>query len=369
MKNFRLAFFYFFAYLSLGCILSQLIPMLNQEFNLFIKTCILGGSALLAFLLSLGLGLLSDSCQKMKPSFYISMCLYVGSVCGIFVFDFFIFKLISYLFLIAASKMVMSSCETILLFEKKEKFGKYHCIGVVGLVIGSWLTNYIPDKLLWMSVSSFGMLSCLFAYSYQEKPKEKRKIEIQEIIVLLKDKTYLFLLIIFFFLMMMGFADQYVVVEKMISLDTSKLIISLKYSLQALMEIPIYLLMSKLFKKISISFLLYFCILMSALKFLLYGMASTSLLILFISSLQIFTHPLIVLLSKKLILKNTPPDLMASSQIIGFAIYNGLSGFIASVLGNVLSHQFSYDIALYIFSLTAIIPCLIWHKTKNMIKY
>ena len=163
----------------------------------------------------------------------------------------------------------------------------------------------------------------------------------------------------------MGFADQYIVVDKMVKLKASAGMISLKYALQALMEIPVYLSIKKIFQKFSVSTLLIFCTLMSAIKFTLYGFVSVSYMIVAVSLLQIFTHPIIVVLSKKLIASCTPSHLIASSQIIGFAVYFGMSGFIASLLGQGLTTWFSFDIALYIFASLALFPFLIWYFMRK----
>ena len=61
----------------------------------------------------------------------------------------------------------------------------------------------------------------------------------QDFLLLLKNKEYVGYLMIFFFLMLMGFADQYIVVDKMVKLKASAGMISLKYALQALMEIQV----------------------------------------------------------------------------------------------------------------------------------
>ena len=81
MKNVRLAFFLYFSYVSVGCIASQLIPLINDAgYTAFEKSMILGGGALFSFLMSLWLGKKSDGQGRLKPSFYISTSLYIGFI-------------------------------------------------------------------------------------------------------------------------------------------------------------------------------------------------------------------------------------------------------------------------------------------------
>ena len=364
MKNIRLAFFYFFSYLCLGCTLSLLIPKLNDNFNIFIKTLILGGSALLSFILSVLLGKLSDTLKKSKPSFYISILLYF---IGYSLIIFNKFLIVGFLLLISSTRLVMSNSETILLIEKKDEFGKYHCIGSIALIIGSFLVNFLNSFILYILCSLSSILSICCIFSYKEKERKQDKISFKDILSLFKNKKYMSVLIIFFVLMLMGFGDQYIVIDKMIDLNASRSLISLKYSIQVLVEIPIYLYMNKIFNKFNINTLLTFCIVMSFLKFIFYGLSPSVFFILITSSLQICTHPLIVLLSKRLILKVTDASLMSSSQIIGFAVYYGLSGFIGTLIANVLQLYLSYNHIIYIFAFLAIFPLLIWHKCRNML--
>lgn len=365
MKNVKLAFFNFFGFISIGCIASQLIPLMNKDYSSFQKSMILGIGAMLSFFLSLWLGKISDEKKKIKPSFYFSMISYLCFICCIFLFHEKVLKGIGFILMIATSRTLMSSSETFVFYEKQKNFGKYHCMGALGLVCGSLLSSYIHDEYKVLLCLGSGIISMLLIAKVEEKPKEGKKIEIKDILTLLKNKQYILTVFIFFFLMLMGFADQYVVVDKMVSLKASKIMISMKYALQASMEIPIYLCMNKIFSKIKMINLLLFCIGMSAIKFALYGLANTPLLILFVSLLQVFTHPLIVVLSKKMIQLCTPPELMASSQIIGFAVYFGISGFITSLLGQWLSQKYSYDFAIYMFSLFSVFPFILWYFIRK----
>ena len=74
------------------------------------------------------------------------------------------------------------------------------------------------------------------------------------------------------------------------------------------------------------------------------------------AALQLFTHPIIVLTSKLLIQEVTPKQLAASAQIVGFAIYFGISGFLTPVIGAWLVERFDFNITCWIFACIAIIP-------------
>lgn len=365
MNRVRLAFFYCFGFISIGCILSQLIPLLNKDFSTFTKSLILGIGALTSFFMSILIGKISDSIKKIKPSIYINMILYLIVIVFIFISHSKILKGISFIFVIAISRILMSTIETFVLTLKKETFMKYHCMGAIGLMIGSLFSSFLNTSQTILLCMGSGILCILIGLPIKEIKKENKKIQLKDMIHLLKNHRYLRILLLFFFLMMMGFADQYVVVEKMQSLGASSTLISIKYAIQAFMEIPLYLMIHHLLKRFDNHSILVVCILMSAIKLGLYAMATSSMFIIFTSLLQIVTHPMFVILSKKMIEDCTSVELMSSSQVIGFAFYFSISGFIASILSEWLNTQFSYNITLYVFAMFSIFSFIIWCFIKK----
>lgn len=360
MNRVRLAFFNCFGFISIGCMISQLIPLLNESFSTLEKSLILGLGALASFFMAILFGKLSDTLRMIKPSIYISMVIYLSSIYFIFFSDLKLFKGISFILVIATSRMLMSTIETFILTQKKETFAKYHCMGAIGLIIGSLLSSYLSDIQKIMFCAFCGIVCILLVFPIEEMKRKNKKIHLKDMFQLLKNHSYLRILFLFFFLMMMGFTDQFVVVDKMLSLGASTTLISVKYALQATMEIPLYLCVNRILKRFNYYSLLIFCIFMSALKLGLYAFVNTSFFIILVSLLQIVTHPLVVILSKKMIEGCTPSQLIASSQIIGFAFYFGLSGFLVSLISQVLNSYFSYNVTLYVFAILSIFPFIIW---------
>ena len=360
MNHVRLAFFNCFGFISIGCIVSQLIPLLNKDFSSMQKSFILGLGALTSFLLAVLLGKMSDSIKKIKPSVFVSMFVYLLFISFIFIDISRLLKGISFIIVIAMSRMLMSTIETFILSKKKETFAKYHCMGAIGLIIGSLSSSFLDDIQKVMFCFFSGFVCILLVLPIKEEKKETKSIQLKDMIVLLKNKTYLRILSLIFFLMMMGFADQFVVIDKMLSLGASSTLITIKYAIQASMEIPLYLLVNRILKRFNYLSLLLICIFMSAIKLGLYALVKTPYMIVLVSLLQIVTHPLIVILSKKMISVVTPSHLLASSQIIGFAFYFGMSGFLAAFISQWLNQQYSFNITLYTFSLLSILPFIIW---------
>lgn len=62
----------------------------------------------------------------------------------------------------------------------------------------------------------------------------------------------------------------------------------------------------------------------------------------------------------------TPKQLAASAQIVGFAIYFGISGFLTPVIGAWLVERFDFNITCWIFACIAIIPTWMIIKMRKV---
>lgn len=359
-------------FMAISAVNSQLIPYLNYlEVSSDLKSWILGGSALVSLLFAVAIGYLSDHLGRFKPSFYITLVLFIISSLGSFLFTRFWLQIFMIITMFALVKEVMSINETWIFTIEPQKFGKFHCFSALGLVVGSLLAGWFHQQLSALALCGFivgcGVISGILAFKLEDKSSNKGSISFSKMKQLLVNRDYMLLLFILFLLMLSGFADQFVVVDKLIDLGGSKVMVSVKFAIQSLMEIPIYLGSLKLFKKFESVHLLLVASLMTGVKFLAYGFSNTVFWLLLSSSLQLLTHPLIVLTSKTLIAKTMDKSLASSAQIIGFAVYFGLSGFITPVISNWLASSWSDEVVLFLFAGLAVFPSyLIW---KNRERY
>lgn len=365
MNNRILAFFNCFTYMSLAAFNAQLIPFLvDQGYPPIQRGILLGVSALLTFVLAYIVGKIMDETQAIKACFLVClssysivlwMTLYSSSVW---------LQALSFLLMVASIRMLMSLTETIT-FQLKKDFGKFHCMSALGLVIGSLIGGYFFQEnqkifvlftMLCVAIS-FGLVIKM-KIKLEKKPKVEHAIK-----KILKNKNYVLLLIILFFLMVIGYADQFVVVEKLIQLDYQAYI-RIKFAIQASMEIPLYYFSKPLLEKFKAIDLLVFASVMSGVKFLLYGAVNHIVWILIVSLLQVVTHPIIVLTSKKLIQKISDPKLASTTQMVGFAVYMGFSGFVSPIMGNILIENIGTTITLFIYASLAIVPFFLLRRLK-----
>lgn len=146
-------------------------------------------------------------------------------------------------------------------------------------------------------------------------------------------------------------ANNCTVIDKMIALNATNSQISLKWSLQSLLEIPTYLAGSYLLKKYSSLNLLKLSAIMITIQFLLFALTNDSNIIIILCVFQVFSTPLILITSKRLIFEVSPKKLRSSSQLIALSIFMGGSSLIIPTVAGFLSVNIGYNYTLMVLSL------------------
>lgn len=371
MKNGKLAFFNLFNFACVAALNSQMYPFLKDT-SLSYKAFILGLGALLSLVLAILIGKKVDQSGSFKKTYQKALGFYSFTFLLAFLSHHILLQFLAFVGAQALVKQVMTLNETWTFMSEPKKFGFYHCMAAIGLVLGSLLCGYLREiSLLYFLL--FYLFCAFWAFflsiQLQEEKKEVTVICFHDFQLLFKNRAYMMLLGVLFLLMMVGYADQFVVLDKLVQLEKDSLYLTYKFAIQSFIEIPFYLLYTIYFKKFSSIHLLIFAAFMSSIKFGLYGLSEASWQILGISLLQGVTHPLIVVSSKQLIAKITPSFLSSSTQIVGFAIYFGLSGFFSSLISLYLLPKIGSSHLLLGFSLMAFVAFLMTIGMKKSGKY
>ena len=160
-------------------------------------------------------------------------------------------------------------------------------------------------------------------------------------------------LIVIFTIINIGFnTDNFTVIDKMIDLNASTNQIALKWSIQAIIEMPALFLSGWILMKLDILKALRISIFFFIIRIGLNGLAVNPTQILYISLLQGVTFPLAFLAQKYMIEKVTPNRLRSSAQMIGLAIYGAFPAFFTPLVSGLLVSLVGYNNALFIFSVS-----------------
>lgn len=346
---------------------TQMIPFLSEMgYNVIERGYILAANAIVAIVGQFVFGYLCDRFQRIKRFFMIAYLILLCSSFAMFYVEQqqFMYHLFTVALMAGMVKVIMGLNETWMLEIDEENYGRLRAGGALGLTIGSPIAGYVIKEtsytiMLWI----FGVLSVIVIFliwkgSDVEK-KGSERIQWDSVRKLFTNHDYLILVSIYLLVYMIGTADQYVVIDKMLSIHGGSEAVGIKWALQSFMEVPLFLFASFILKKWKPGTLLISGTLLYGVKFLLYGVSWEPWMIIATASLQLVTLPVVMLTSKVMIKEVTPQNLCSSAQMFAMAIFIGVSGLVTPMITAFLSKQLGYNWTLYIVAGFALVPFLL----------
>ncbi|MGB4985816.1 MAG: MFS transporter [Erysipelotrichaceae bacterium] len=243
-------------------------------------------------------------------------------------------------------------------------FSMIRAFGAVGWMIGTPIAAYVVNQF------GYGYLAYAFAglaviniiismiVPDAEKPSDV-VITMKDVKKLVSHKEFVIVTIIFLFINIIFTADNYTTVDKMLALGASEQLVGYKWSLQALMELPLFFAGAFLLKKFGNSKLLLFGTLMYIIRFIGYSLVQTPEMMIGISLLQGVTFPLIMITSKTMVDQCTPAGLKSTGQSIASGVYIGLSLLITPAIAGYLISVTSIDFTLLMIAALGVIPIIL----------
>lgn len=370
-KLYALNFFVFFA---IAMVNTQMIPYLSKlGYNVLERGWILAGNAIVSIIGQFLFGWLCDRFKKIRRFFLLAYALLLASSFAMFLMQdrIFFYHLFTVSLMGGMVKVLMGLDETWMLELDEQHYGKLRAWGALGLTIGSPIAGFLVKNFEYSSLLiSFSIVSVLLLYLIQTSEDAKKKgkgMQFKDIAEFIKNRRYVVLVLIYLLVYMIGTADQYVVIDKLLDIHASSTQVGIKWALQSFMEVPLFLFSAKILKRFSSFTLLWFGTIMYAVKFFCYGFFQTPWGIIMTSTLQLVTLPIIMLTSKLLIKEVTDQSVASSAQMFAMAIFIGFSGLITPLITSFLSKQIGYDHTLYVVAGFTIVPLLLifWYRSLN----
>ncbi|MCR0258146.1 MFS transporter [[Clostridium] innocuum] len=357
----------FLAFFAISMVNTQMIPFLSKlGYTVVQRGYILAANAVVAIVGQFLFGYLCDRFQRVKVFFLAAYLLLTASSFAMFLVEHqtFWYHLFTVALMGGMVKVIMGLDETWMLEVDQENYGRLRASGALGLTIGSPIAGFLVHRFHYTSILiSLGIVSVILCWLIiKAKDADKKKgerIKMESVQQLLKNRGYLLLVFIYLLVYMIGTADQYVVIDKMLDIGGNSTAVGIKWALQSFMEVPLFLFSAKILARFQTKTLLYFGTLMYGIKFLLYGISFQPWMIILTAALQLVTLPIIMLTSKVLIKEITPEKLFSSAQMFAMAVFIGVSGLITPLITSYLSKAFGYDWTLYIVAAFSIIPLLL----------
>ncbi len=366
--------FYFISYIGFAFLMTNYTPFLSSiGYDARYRGYILSGYAITTILFQLLFGIVSDRFQTIKK--IVVICLGVmGIAAGLLFSNMFSYIAIHFLLIALTGGLVNACCgmyDTWLLGSNehlKNSMSFIKAFGSIGWALGSILASRIIIQFSYLGLGVALIILVilmeinLLALSDINKiarPKETKK---DDLIQLFRNRNYCLLLVVLFFMYSMVVTNNCTVVDKMLELGANNQQISMKWSLQSLLEIPTYIAGAILLKKFSSIKLLRFSSFVIVVQFIMYGLATTVGQIIMISAMQIFTTPLIMIASKMIIFDITPKHLRNSSQLIALSVFIGSSSLLIPSIAGTISVNLGYNFMLFMAAFLGVVSFLLIPK-------
>ena len=359
-KDFKINFalFYILSYVMFAFASTKFTPYLSEiGYSAFQRGFILSGYAAATIILQLLFGIVSDRYQTAKKIIVISLCVY--GVVSALLFAAQNAMIAVYFVLVSLSGGLLNACcgmfDTWILGcreEVRRNLSFIKTFGSIGWAVGSMAASLIISLFFYrglgISIVVIVLLALvnLTALPDIEKIEARSRLSSSDFKQLMFDRRYLLLVVILTLLYSMVIANNCTVIDKMIDLQASDAQISMKWTMQSLLEIPTYLAGSYLLTRFGGLKLLRLSSVMLTLQFVLFTLADNPSVIIGASALQLFSTPIILVASKMLILEIAPEKLKNSSQLIALSIFSGVSSLVIPVAAGFLSEQIGFDLTL-----------------------
>lgn len=369
---------YIFSYIGFSLVMSNLTPFLKYiGYNTMERGILLSTYALTTICFQIVFGIFADRYQTLKKIVIFAVGVFALVSSLLFLQEVVFFWL--HLLLVALSIGLLNTCcglfDTWVLNSGKvlqSKLSFIKAFGSIGWALGSLVSSYVITMFSYRSIAI--LLVVIFALVLInvhmiddiEKVPQQQKTSFGDIVKLFQDKRYMLLVFILFLMYSVVVANNTTVIDKMLELNASTMQISLKWSMQSLLEIPTYLLGIRILRRYQHFFLLQLSCAVLAIQFILFSFTQSVTIMILLSTLQMFSTPLILITSKMLIFDMSADNVKNSSQLLALSIFTGLSSLLIPALAGISSLYIGVDATLFIASLFAIGAFLLIPKLKRM---
>lgn len=371
---------YFIVFSGLALTFTQIIPFLTYiGYSPIERGIILSGTAIVSIIGQFTTGYLCDKYNTTKRFYNILSVLYVVFVALMYTYSqqvFFIHlilvSLTGGLFRIVSGLLETWTIETN--DYMKTHFGSIRAFGAIGWAIGAPFTSYIINNFGYRYIGLAFALIILVSHAVSywlpdaQKVEKNTNLRLKDIRSLLENKNYIIILVMLVLVNIVFTADMYLVIDKIISIGGTNDQIALKWSFQAVTELPLFFLGYFFLKKFGAKKLLIFAISMFMIRFSLYTLATTANQIILISGMQSITFPLLAVSQKVIVSDESPANLQSTGQMFGLSMYVGFPALITPIISGFLVEKFNYNTALIIMTVSLAIPLFLAFYYKALTK-
>lgn len=364
---------YFFAYMAFSIGTTQFIPYLSQlGFDATQRGILLSSIALVTIIVQMVVGYLSDKYRTVKKFFILALIFFA-------IFTFFFYhsegKSFIYVFIMLAMSgglfNLLIGVSDNWVLESEPAVGKYYSLirslGSLGWAIGSALIAMIiamydfgglGNTVVVMTIVVLGV-ALLVNDAQKAENSHHENVSLVDVKCLLSNGKYRLLIVILFLIFSLNVFNTYTVTDKLISLSASTSQLGLKWSIAAMVEMPMFFCGVYLFQHFKPITMLKVAGVAYIVQFLIFSFVQNVDILVYANVLQFATYPLALMASKHLVNECCVMKMRSTAQLVAMSIYNGVPALLMPMISGLLIQWFHVDIALLFAVMLVSVSCLL----------
>lgn len=364
---------YFFAYMAFSIGTTQFIPYLSQlGFDASQRGILLSSIALVTILVQMIVGYLSDKYRTVKKFFICTLMLFA-------LFTFFFYRSEGKKFIYVFIMLAMSGGLFNLLIgvsdnwvlESESIVGKYYSLirslGSLGWAIGSAMIAVIiaqfdfvglANAVAFLAIIILGV-ALLIGDAQKADNAHHEEVKLADVKFLLSNGKYRLLILILFLIFSLNVFNTYTVTDKLISLQASTSQLGLKWSIAAMVEMPMFFCGVYLFQRYKPITMLKLAGVAYIVQFLIFSFVQNVDVLVYANVFQFATYPLALMASKHLVNECCVMKMRSTAQLVAMSIYNGVPALLMPMLSGLIIQWFHVDVALFFAVILVTCSCLL----------
>lgn len=336
----------FVMFFSHALLFTQIIPFLIAlGYSANQRSYLVASYAAFSMLGQIVFGYLSDRHASIKK--FIIILTYLIIVSGLLAYSYadisFIAHFVAMSVTAGSTRIVGNLFETWILEldEIHDDFSYIRSYGSLGWALASLGSGYLVLKFGYSSLgylaAILGVLIVFIASSAKDAQKENSEgLSFLDVKELLSNKNYIVLILVFFFAYLIYNTDTITITEYIFELGGSAQDVGSKWFIQAMSEIPMLFVGSKLLKKYNAKGMLTISLILLMLRYVLTGLSGSTNQIILLSLLQAFTFPIMLISQRHLVFREVPSHLKSTGQMLAVSLSIGLSSIVAPLVSALL---------------------------------
>lgn len=370
---------YIISYLAFAFGTVQIVPYLTSiGYSPVERGILISSIAIVTIIVQLIFGYLSDKYKTVKKIFIVIMIVFATASWIFYIVDSrqFILHLIlvalcggfSNLGMGVQDNWVLETDErTRNLFSVIRAFGSFGwAIGgiILGYLINSFGYKSLSVTVLFFTIVTLGGCFLLGDASKSNDPTTKC-ITKDDVIELVKNKSYILVIIILFLLSCIQMFNNYTLIDKIMILGGTSKDVGITATIKGLAELPMFFAGPMVLRKYKAKALLVVSAIAYTIQFILFGFANTVSGLMWLIGLQMLTNPCLIIASKVMIDELTSDACKSTGQLVAMSIYTGGASLLIPYLSGVLTEWKDVNFTLFFAASLGIVALMLISLIKR----